>query len=556
MIFFLNPQVPFNNDSLLRGIFFYSSILAPISLMVLLAVTRWKRQAMEQWSPIALTVVMVSGALMFWTHAYYFGFYLPPGINKRLLKAAIFLSLSAVIGFYTLLLHRMRQRRYGRRAWVIFALLAAASIYVVVERREAYQPRIEPTPRPTTFNTGTRPLLCVIGIDTATFDVILPLAEQGRLPFFRKALSDGAQARLVPLEPTYPGPLWTTLITGKYPYKHGIVGDRKFQAPFLSTDEPLFLLPLAVGFKHWGVLDSSERPNRLDIRSVPLWDVLTRLDMSTALIGWPLSGPVSSEIHLALSDDFFESAAFDPRLAHPNEIAERARLFKPSTESLEEETLSRFGASPPEVVVDALIQDRWRQDLAFFLLDQDPEIDALFLHLPGLRQVSESYFGGYSAVQFKGVGDEASIDASRLLAAYYADLDDFLGSLEEAIQRPKLLVLVSVHGVGRITGLSELQRWIKRQPATHGDLDDGAPGVLMLLGDGIQPTQSIRTAHLVDLPSTLLYGLGLPVARDLAGSVLVEIFSPAAMSDKPLTFVPSYETLARRPSISAADPQE
>lgn len=531
-------------------------MLAPLSLLILLAVTHWKRQRMDQWFPVALTVVMVSGALMFWTHAYYFGFFLPPGINKRLIKAAVFLSLSAVIGFYTLLIHRMRRKRYGHRALTIFALLALASIYVVVERREAYQPKIEPEPRPTTFTTDTRPLLLVVGIDTATFDVILPLAEQGRLPFFRQALDEGAQARLVPLEPISPAPLWTTLITGKYPYKHGIVSDRERAPHFLDPGYSLKLLPLAVGFEHWGVWSPAEPVDRLDIRSIPLWDVLTRLDMSTALIGWPVSWPVSPDIHLTLSDTFFKSDALDPRLAYPKEIVERARLFRPSAENLREQTLSRFGNQPPEVIVDALIQDHWRQDLTFFLLDQDPEIDAMFLHLPGLRQVSERYFGGYSAVQFKGLDDEPSIEASRLLAAYYADLDEFLGRLQETIQRPTLMVLVSAHGVGRITGLSELQRWLKRHPATRGDLDDGAPGILMFLGDGIQKTDSIRTAQLVDISPTLLYGLGFPVARDLDGSVLVEIFSPAAMAGKPLSFVPSYESFASRASIRPARKQD
>ena len=537
-----------------RGAVFYASILSPLSLGILVLVTHLKRQSMGQWFPVALTVVMVSGALMFWTHAYYFGFYLPPGINKRLLKAAIFLSLSAIIGFYTLLIHRMRRKRYGRRALGIFILLTLASIYVVVERREAYHPVIEPSPRPATFKSSPRPLLCVIGIDTATFDVILPLAEQGNLPYFRQALETGAQARLSPLEPIKPPSLWTTLVTGKYPYKHGIVNSRKYDPYFLGPGAHLKLLPLAVGFRHWGIWGGEQPMTRLDYRAIPLWDILTRLDMSTALIGWPLSDPASSDVHLSLTDRFFESGAIDPRLAYPKEMAERARLFRPSIENLSESTLSRFGSSPPPVVLDSLVEDHWRQDLAFFLLDQDPEIDALFLHLPGLRAISESYFGGYSAVQFKGIQDEESVDAYRLLAAYYADLDEFLGNLHDAIQRPKLIVLVSVHGVGRITGLSEAQRLAQRLPATRGDLDDGAEGILMFQGEGIAETESIRSAKLVDLPPTLLYGLGFPVARDLDGSVLVEIFSPSAMARKPLTFVPSYEAFS--PGFSFTIEQE
>ncbi len=533
-----------------RGVAFYSALLAPVSLIALFLITWLRKQTMGQWFPIALTAVMVSSALMFWTHAYYFGFYLPPGINKRLLKAAVFLSLAAVIGFYTLLLHRMQRRRYGGRAIGIVGLLALISVYVVMERREAYDPKIEPTPREATFESSPRPLLCVVGIDAATFDVILPLAEQGQLPFFRRMLQEGAQALLTPLEPIRAQPLWATLSTGKYPYKHGIVGDHKFEAGFLAAgqQEPeptLNLLPLAVGFEHWGAWGKKLPTDRSDLRVLPLWEILTRLGMSTALIGWPGTYPAGEDQHLTLTDQFFRSSpAQDLRSAFPPEAAERARLFEIVRENLDSELISRFGPSPPEVVLDALVQDQWRKDLATFLLDQEPATDAIFLFLPGLRSISQDYFGGYSAVQFRGIQDEESVRASHILSAYYAQTDELLGKFWDSIQQPKLLVLVSVHGVGRVTGLSEAQRLVLRQPATRGDLDDGAEGIMMFLGEGVQKTENIRTAQLVDLPSTLLYGLGFPVARDSDGSVLTEIFDPGFMARRPLSFVPSYETFS------------
>ena len=43
---------------------------------------------------------------------------------------------------------------------------------------------------------------------------------------------------------------------------------------------------------------------------------------------------------------------------------------------------------------------------------------------------------------------------------------------------------------------------------------------------------------------TLVYGMRFPVARDLDGRVLVSAFEPAFLARTPLTFVPSYETLA------------
>lgn len=555
LIFFINPHLPFSASPFLNTVLFYSSILAPISLLLLVLITAVQKQSMGQWFPIALTAVMVSGALMFWTHAYYFGFYLPPGINKRLLKAAVFLSLAAVIGFYTLLIHRMRRRRYGQRALAIFGLLALASIYVVVERREAYRPAVEPQPRTITLENQRHPLLCVVGIDSATFDVILPLAEQGNLPFFRRALDEGAQARIPPLEPVRPNPLWTTLITGKYPYKHGIVSDSKYRPFFLDPGLPssfLNLYPIAVGFKYWGLWGEESTINRQDMRALPLWDLLTRLGMSTALIGWPVTEPTSPEIAINVSPRFFESRASDLKSAYPLDMLERAKLFKTTARSLSPDDLSRFGADPPPVVARSLAKDRWRGDFASFLVQQESAIDALFLHLPGLRNVSESFFGGYSAVQFKGLQDPESVEASRLLAAYYAEIDGFLGRFVDSIDRPTLMIIVSVHGVGRITGLSEVQRWMRRQPATHGDLDDGAQGLLIFMGAGVQKTESVRTAELVDLAPTLLYGLGLPVARDLDGRVQVEFFAPSFMARHPLTFVPSYEAFSATPVISAA----
>ena len=42
---------------------------------------------------------------------------------------------------------------------------------------------------------------------------------------------------------------------------------------------------------------------------------------------------------------------------------------------------------------------------------------------------------------------------------------------------------------------------------------------------------------------TLLYALGLPIARDLDGKVLAAAFEPALLQRRPLAFVASYEGL-------------
>ncbi len=545
LLFFLNPHLPFDLRSILSGVGFYSSLLGGVSLLVTLPFI-WKgRYRSRRWLPIGLTAVLAAAGLGAWIHASYFAFYLPPGINRRLLKAATWLSLASLICFYTVLLHRMRHRSYGKRSQLLFGLTALASIYVVMERREAFRPALTPSLRPTSFQATQRPLLCVVGIESATHDAILPLEEQGRLPFFSKILRDGSHVRLASLTPARRPSLWTTLATGKYPYRHGVVGRRTFEAPFLSGQASLKLLPLGIGFEHWGTWDAGSSMDSESLRARPLWEILSRLGVPTALVGWPMTAPPPADVQMVLADRFFETLG-EAQFAQPLELAQRARLFRTELGEIDPAVTSRFGPDPPQFVMRSLAQDLWRRDLSLFLLGQDPRTEALFVVLPGLADVSRQYFGGYSAVQFEGLQDQEAEHAATQLSAYYMHLDDLLSQLWNLGEGARLLVVVSANGAEDARGWRAARRWLLRESSVEGFLDQGSDGVLMFLGEGVQPAAMFRPAELVDLVPTLLYGLGFPIARDLDGAVLTPAFETGFLARQPLTFLPSYEALADR----------
>ncbi len=546
LIFFLNPHLSFDPPSVASGVAFYSLLLGGVSLLLALPFACSRRYRVRRWLPLSLTVVLAAAGLGAWIHASYFAFYLPPGINRRLLKAAIWLSLASVICFYTVLLHRMRHRPYGRRSRALLSLMALASIYVVMERREAFRPSQAPSLRPAIFQASQRPRLYVVGIESATLDAVLPLEEQGRLPFFSRLLNEGSHARLSSLRPARRSALWTTLATGKYPYRHGVVGQRVFDAPFLAGRNALNLLPLGIAFHRWGTWNAGWPVDATALRVRPLWEILARLGVPTAVVGWPVTSPPSAAIQAALPDRFFDAAdAADA--THPDELAERARLFRTEVEDIDPTIVSSFGTDTPAGVLGALARDLWRRDLSLFLLGQEPRIESLFVVLPGLAEISRGYFGGYSAVQFKGLQDPESERAAELLSAYYTQLDDFLARLwDDGDGDPRLLVVVSSHGADGPQGWREVKRVLLREPAVEGYLDQGSDGVMMFLGEGIQADAMLRPAELVDLVPTLLYGLGFPIARDLDGAVLTSAFETGFLARQPLTFLPSYEALADR----------
>ncbi len=521
LIFFLNPRLPFSPLPVLRGVFVYSALLGLASLALHLPFTGRRPWRARRVLPWGLTVALAAAAALDWTHASHYAYYLPPGINERLIKTALWLSLAALISFYTALLHSLQRRRYGLRSRTCYVLLAVLSVYAMVERREAFQPQPGPAPRPAAVEAGQRPRLLVIGLDTATLDAILPLASQGRLPFLGNVLREGAYGRLESISPPRPEALWTTLATGKYPYKHAVIGGNVYPVDFIAPGAGLRLRPTGVNFRLWGTLGrEGRRPASVEREALALWEVLPRLGVPSGAVGWPAATPGRGGATFAVDDRAF-TARQAPRGPLPPALRER------------------FGLNAPASVLDALAGDLRREELSANLLARHPGVQALFLMLPGLRAASRHDFGGFSAVRFESSQAAPARQAADRIAAYYAQLDAVLAEVWSRESGPRLLAVVSASGVAGQEGWRRL--W--GEAALQGRFAGGEDGVLLLYGEGIRPGALLTGARLVDLAPTLLYGLGFPVARDFDGRLITTAFSKDFLARHPLTVLPSYEAL-------------
>jgi hypothetical protein len=532
LIFFLNPHLPFTPGPVLRCSLVYGGMLGLASLVAHLPFTwRQSRQSRGAWRarrllPWTLAAALGTAAWLDASHASLYAFYLPAGINDRLIRTAAWLTLATFIFFYTALLHALHRRRYGWRSRYGLALVAVLSVYAMIERRESFRAP-PPLHRPAMVETGMQTRLLIVGIDSATLDAILPLAGQGRLPFLSNLLQQGAHGRLESLYPTWREALWITLATGKHPYKHGVTGGRVYDAPWLGPRAPgreLRLLPVGIRFRSWGLLGAEERiPAALPREALGLWEILPRLGTSAGIVGWPAARPASRETVFAVPESFFSNSG-----SRPPEIDPALR--------------ARFGPRPPAPLLDALAGDLWRESLTVSLLGRHPDTGALFVVLPGLREVSRGSFGGFQAVQFEGSQSSAARKAADRLTAYYAWLDGFLEQLWGMTDGPRVLAVVSAYGAeGRRDRLS-LSGDAAELEGRFGLAPDGA---LLLYGEGIQPGALITGARLVDVAPTLLYALGFPSARDLDGQVLTAAFDKRFLARHPLTILPSFEGLAK-----------
>ncbi len=109
----------------------------------------------------------------------------------------------------------------------------------------------------------------LLGWDAADWKVINPLMDQGLMPNMQKLVENGTISNLATLDPAYSPMLWSSIATGKRPYKHGVYG---------------FVEPTPDG--------KDVRPVMSVIRKCKaIWNILTQEHYKTHVVGWWPSHP-------------------------------------------------------------------------------------------------------------------------------------------------------------------------------------------------------------------------------------------------------------------------
>ena len=111
--------------------------------------------------------------------------------------------------------------------------------------------------------------VCVIGIDGATWHVIMPLVNEGKMPNMAKLMNQGVYGNLKSMEPSISPVIWTTIATGKEPAQHGIEG---------------FIVKMPDGYERV--------PITSDMRKVKaIWNILSDYEKKVGVISWWVTRP-------------------------------------------------------------------------------------------------------------------------------------------------------------------------------------------------------------------------------------------------------------------------
>jgi len=367
------------------------------------------------------------------------------------------------------------------------------------------------------------PKVLLIGWDAADWKVINPLLDAGKMPNLEKFVNDGVMGNLATLYPELSPMLWTSIATGKRPFKHGIHG--------FSEPDP-----------HGGGI----RPiTNLSRKTKAIWNILCQTGRKCNVVGWwpshpaePIDGVMVSNHYQTIAGPIDKPWPMRPGTVHPPGLAEKLKELRLHPQELSAEHLGAFVRDFGKIDQD---KDHRLENLSKIIC----ECASVHAAATALIQLEPWDFMAvyYDAIDHFGHGfmrfhpprqpwvDEKDFDIYKnVVESGYRFHDMMLGVLMGLAGDDTTVILISDHGFHP----DHLRpRHIPNEPAGPA-AQHRHYGIVAMRGPAIRQDERIYGAGLLDVCPTILSLYGLPVGEDMDGKCLVNAFrEPPAIESIP-----------------------
>jgi len=391
------------------------------------------------------------------------------------------------------------------------------------KRNEKIQIDIQEKPK---LETGKQKLV-LIGWDAADWKIINPMLDKGLLPNLAKLIQQGTMGNLATLDPPYSPMLWTSIATGKRAYDHGIHG-------FSEVD--------ATG-KHVQPVMSSSRKVKA------IWDILGERNKRCHVVGWWPSHPAEKLTGISISNLFQKSKGktrdewnLPYGSIYPKDLEDRFKNLRIHANELTEKHLLPF---IPEAWKINQSKDRRLQAVvnitaetstlhsSFTNILRLEDYDFAALYLDGIDHYCHGFMK-YFPPQRPHISKPDYDLYKHVITSAYRFHDMMLGRIMELIPDDATVLLISDHGFQP----DHLRpKNIPKEPA--GPAHEHSPyGIIVAKGPGIKKDELVFGASVIDITPTILKIFDLPIANDMEGRILHNLFETYSPSEK----INTYET--------------
>lgn len=286
----------------------------------------------------------------------------------------------------------------------------------------------------------------ILGLDGATFDVLLPRIERGQMPNLASILTVGVWGGLQSTTPPFSAQAWVSMVTGKNQARHGVVDFWE-----RSPDQPL-----------------GQRRNFVTARLIQgetLWQIVGRHGLRAGVINVPVTYPPPAV------DGYLVSGLLTPRgvddFVYPAALMDEVRAMVPNYEP---DPFDPLGATKRQI----LELESWmekHEKVSRHLLESDPA-DLFFSVVQALDHLQHLFWNEIAGAA--GRGRYAS-----LIDRCYRLADEIIGHRLRMLDGRTHLFLVSDHGFGPVCKWFHVNRFLlERGLLALGEVQSGGMGVL------------------------------------------------------------------------------
>ena len=295
---------------------------------------------------------------------------------------------------------------------------------------------------PATQPRAARPLktlvdrLLIIGLDGATYDVLDPLMEDGRMPNLKRFIAEGVAGVLHSTQPPITPAAWTTFMTGKGPGQHGILDFEKYDAT-----------------KHELTFNSTYQ-----IREKTIWELLSEKGLRVGSVNVPMTFPPKPINGFMISG--FETPSIKEDFTYPKELKEEIFRLIPDYNYRTNWQRRALGGQDVLAVNLEYISNSFDQGLKLTKYCGDKfgweVLMTVFKLVDNVQHKAWKYLDPQTRHQYPREAEMA--------AEVFKRLDDVLGDMfAYAVEKNATVLIMSDHGHGSLDGKAQpnwlLKKW-------------------------------------------------------------------------------------------------